>query len=416
MASSQNTPKKQIIILGGSYGGVSVAHQLLKHAIPDLPDNTSYEVVLISPSTQVMCRPACPRAMISDRMLPQEKLFVDIVKQFEQYPTGSFKFIHGIATKLDHQEHVVSIRRHEGTDEILHYYALVIATGATSKSPLLGLSGDASELRARWADFRKALPQAKSIVIGGGGPSGVETAGELGEYLNGRAGWFSSKLENPKVPITVINARDTILPQLRPKIGRQAEHLLAKVGVTVINNVKVQSVIPDNVGLTIDQLTTPATISLSSDQKLTADLYIPAFGTTPNTSFVPQPLLASDGRVKTNATTLRVDDAGPFVYALGDVSNAARPAIHNILSQIPVLAANIKRDLLLNSSAKSRAAAQDANFKEDTRETQLVPIGTKKGVGAMMGYQAPSWAVWLIKGRDYWLWTTGRLWSGKQWN
>jgi hypothetical protein len=54
-------------------------------------------------------------------------------------------------------------------------------------------------------------------------------------------------------------------------------------------------------------------------------------------------------------------------------------------------------------------------FEEDVRETQLVPIGTKKGVGAAMGWRLPGWLVWVIKGRDYWIWTTGRLWSGRQW-
>ena len=33
---------------------------------------------------------------------------------------------------------------------------------------------------------------------------------------------------------------------------------------------------------------------------------------------------------------------------------------------------------------------------------------------AAMGWRIPSFLVWLIKGRDYWLWTTGDLWSGKQ--
>ena len=49
------------------------------------------------------------------------------------------------------------------------------------------------------------------------------------------------------------------------------------------------------------------------------------------------------------------------------------------------------------------------------RETQMVTIGKSKGVGAVMGYQFPSFMIWLIKGRDYWLWTIGGLWTGKQW-
>ena len=44
----------------------------------------------------------------------------------------------------------------------------------------------------------------------------------------------------------------------------------------------------------------------------------------------------------------------------------------------------------------------------------MVPIGKSKDVGAAMGYQLPSFMTWLVKGRDYWLWTTGGLWTDKQ--
>jgi apoptosis-inducing factor 2 len=44
-----------------------------------------------------------------------------------------------------------------------------------------------------------------------------------------------------------------------------------------------------------------------------------------------------------------------------------------------------------------------------------VPVGRRKGVGVAMGWWVPSWVVWGVKGRDYWVWTTGRLWSGRQW-
>ncbi|KAF4924066.1 hypothetical protein CGCVW01_v004300 [Colletotrichum viniferum] len=126
-------------------------------------------------------------------------------------------------------------------------------------------------------------------------------------------------------------------------------------------------------------------------------------------------MLNSDGRVETNPSTLRVDKAGPRTYAIGDVSSYARPAVHNILSAVPVLCANIKRDLLLASGKTDAAAKDDRVFKEDSRETQMVPIGKSKGVGAAMGWRLPGFLVWLIKGRDYWLWTTTKLWGGEQW-
>ena len=402
---------KDIVILGGSYGGVSTAHYLLKHTIPHLLD---HKVILVSPSTQVICRPACPRAMISDELLPQDKLFVNISAVFEQYSKDQFRFVHGAATILDHSSHSTTISLHDGTAEVLRFHTLVIATGASTPSPLLGLNRDETHLRESWKSFRQALPPVKSIVIAGGGPAGVETAGELGEYLNGHAGWFSSKLIDPKVNITVVTSGSQILPILRPSIAKKAEALLAQVGVTVIKNARVQSVSPEDAG-TSSTLRSAATVTLDNGTTLEAGLYIPATGTRPNTSFIDPALLKPDGRVDTNPATLRVDKAGERIYAIGDAASYARPAVHLILDAIPVLCANIKKDLL-HAADNKKVTSEDRTFKEDTRETHMVPIGKSKGVGAAMGYQMPSFFVWLIKGRDYWLWTTGNLWSGKQWN
>lgn len=404
---------KNIAILGGSYGGASTAHYLLKHVVPQLPDKDLYQVVLVSASTHAMDRPACPRALISDDMFPQEKLFVSIDEAFKQYGGGTFRFIQGTVTTLDHTKRVVSIELPTTETTELPFDALVIATGASTPSPLLGLNRDVAFLRQSWADFRTALPAAKAIVISGGGPAGIETAGELGEYLNGQAGWFTAKLDNPKVSITVVNSGPKILPVLRESIATKAERYLARVGAAVLNNTKVTSVEPADAGT--GNVGSKATVTLDDGRTLQADLYIPATGTTPNSGFVHKDLLTANGRVDTNPTTLRVDRAGPRIYALGDVSSAARPAVHLTFNAVPVVGANIKRDLLLASGVEEATAGEDRLYKEDATETQLVPIGKSKGVGSAMGYQVPSWLVWLIKGRDYWLWTTGDLWSGKQW-
>ncbi|KAI8317348.1 Oxidoreductase ptaL [Colletotrichum sp. SAR11_240] len=347
-------------------------------------------------------------------MFPQDTLFVDIATAFRQYPVDKFHFVCAIATALDHVKRTISVSLDGDKGvETIDFEALVIATGASTPSPLLGLNSSYEGLRQSWEDFRKALPQAKTIVIAGGGPAGVETAGELGEYLNGRAGIFDSNLENPKVAITLVTVGTKILPALRPALAQKAERYLAQVGVIVIKNTRVDGVIPNEAE--VEDVGRSATINLSNGQTLRADLYIPATGTRPNTSFIDPSLLTSDGRVKTNPSTLRVDKAGPRIYAIGDVASHARPAIHNILGAVPVLCANIKRDLLLASGETDAAAKDDRVFKEDPRETQMVPIGTTKGVGAAMGWRLPGFLVWLIKGRDYWLWTTTKLWGGEQW-
>lgn len=212
-----------------------------------------------------------------------------------------------------------------------------------------------------------------------------------------------------------MTAGSKILPVLRPAIAKKAENFLAQVGVTVVTGSRVAIVSPTTSAGTGSALTTSATVTLEDGKTLEADLYIPATGAAANTGFIHESLLTASGSVETNISTLRVGKAGARVYAIGDVGSHARPAVHNILNTVPTLCANIKRDLLIAGGKEESTVDADRVFKEDTRETQLVPIGKSKGVGAAMGFQLPSLFVWLIKGRDYWLWTTGDLWSGKQW-
>lgn len=414
--------RKDIIILGGSYGGLSVAHYILKHVIPQTPDKEAFQVILISTSSQVFCRPASPRAMLSDSMFPQHKLFADIETQFLEYEkSGNFQFVKGMAIQLDHTQRIITIKtgNSDGLQE-LSFHGLVIATGASTPSPLLGLIKDETFLRACWGALREALPRARNIVISGGGPAGVEAAGELGEYLNGRPGTFRSKQAHPRVNITLVTGNSKLLPALRQSVADKAEKLLAGVGVTVIKDTRVETVIPARAGRDLELLTSKATIVLGDGKAIDADLYIPATGTTPNNGFISdKSLLAADGRVETNPSTLRVDCAGPNakIYAIGDASSYARPAIHSILSAVPVLCTSMKHDLLHEGSQLKDASSGGGHvFVEDRRETQLVPIGRGKGVGVAMGFELPSFFVWLLKGRDYWLWTTGNLWNGKKWN
>ncbi|POS77478.1 hypothetical protein DHEL01_v204136 [Diaporthe helianthi] len=396
---------KNIVILGGSYGGLSVAHYTLKHVIPKAADKETFRIILISTSSQAFCRPSCPRAMLSDDMFPQDKLFVDIEAQFQHYENSiNFQFIKGTVVHLDHKQRVVVIKKAPDTSQELAFHALVIATGASTPSPLLGFIQDDSFLRESWSAFRKALPAAQNIVISGGGPTSVETAGELGQFLNGRPRFFRSRQTSPRVNITIITSSSKILPDLRQSIADKAEKLSAGVGVSVIKNARVKSVIPAGARSSLELLTSKTTVVLDDGRAIDADIYIPATGTTPNTGFISdRSLLAPDGRVNTNPSTLRVDCAGPcyrMIYAIGDASSYARPAVHNILSAVPVLCASMRHDLLFGGSHQEDPAAR----------------GTSKGVGAAMGTRLPGFLVWLLKGRDYWLWTTESLWNGKKWN
>lgn len=412
---------KTILILGGSYAGVATAHYLLKHVIPSLSQKTSYKVVLVSTSSHFFVRPTSPRALTSEDAFPKDKLFVPLTKAFSQYDSSRIQLVTGAALHLDHKNRSVSVSvSADNTEQKIDYHALIIATGATATSPLFGLFGDHTKTEEAWKELRKKLPTAKTVLVAGGGPTGVETAGELGQYLNGRAGLFGGSSSN-KTVITIVTKSSQILPDLPPPLAQKAEAQLAKLGVSVIKNRKIVGVTPPDAGVIhknggddLTHITDSAEITLDNGEPIKADLYIPATGVSPNTAFIDKHLLDGEGYVNVDSTLRVQNGAGPRVYAIGHVSSSQPRAIHAIMNQTPLLCENLKRDLLAVESGQGENGGTGyRQLEPETKKSQLVVIGGG-GVGLAFGWKIPGFLVWLIKGRDYWLGMTPGMWNGKQ--
>lgn len=287
--------------------------------------------------------------------------------------------------------------------ETIPYYALIIATGTMTPTPTTSFHGDHKKTQEALEDINRRLAKATSVVIAGGGPVAVETAGkvykfpaysavhtkissgEIGEALNGT----KSSAESARVKITVVAGGKKLLPVLGEKFSRKAANFLDKVGVKVVYNTKVTKV---NFGA---EHADKATVTLDNGETMTADVYIPATGAKPNTDFLPKRLLNERGYVRTNPGTLRVDDAGARVYALGDVGSYTRGGILDLYAATPVFGNNFGQDLGLRQA--------DKQHKSDTSETQIVPVGSKVGVGAFKGFGMPSFVVKQAKGKDFML-------------
>lgn len=233
---------RNIVFLGASYAGISATHYFLKHVYPHLPASSTikYKVILINASPKWYQRHASPRAIANTLLMPNEKIFLDIEPGFKQYGDKA-KFLVGKATSWDPEKRVLFITEPSGKEISVSYHALVLATGSKSPSAVWSSFGNGhEEIEAALADANAQVKGAKSIVIAGGGPAGVETAGEIADYLNGTPGWFQKRPKNPKAHITLITSSDKLLPRLRPAIAKQAEHDLNRLGVEVQYNTKVR--------------------------------------------------------------------------------------------------------------------------------------------------------------------------------
>ncbi|KAI8942247.1 hypothetical protein NX059_000328 [Plenodomus lindquistii] len=390
--------ERNIVILGASSAGLGAAHYTLKYILPALKarKDAKYHVYLLNPSAFWYFRIASPRVAASTKRMAAEKVVFDLHKGFAQYPKEDFTFIEASATGLDTASRTVTYHTSKGSeDERLAFHALIVATGSKTFHPAFSSNNDMQDTLASIKETNAKIESSKKIVIVGGGPTGVEFAGEAGEHRNGRPGWFTKTTKNTE--ITLITADKQLLPTLRPAIGKQAEQQLKALHVDVLYNTRVIDTSPSKDGRT--------TIHLSNNTQLETDYYVPAYGVEPNSSWLPADLLDEKKYLKTNPKTLRVDTAGPRIYALGDIGSHSNNLAYQIAMSLPTLAVNLTRDLLAydpkNPDAKPKG--KDREFVPDTREGGIVPIGSGGGVGAVMGWKVPSWFVWMLKGRDYML-------------
>lgn len=169
---------KTIVILGSSFAGVSTAHRLLKQA----PKTGDVKIILVGPNTHLFWNLAIPRAIVPGQF-SDEKLFRAIAPGFKQYSADRFEFINGTAERLNVESKAVVVAT-AGGEKTIGYDMLILATGSRAKGDVpLKLEESYEATQKALHDIQDRVKKANSIVIGGAGPTGVETACELGfEY------------------------------------------------------------------------------------------------------------------------------------------------------------------------------------------------------------------------------------------
>jgi heterodisulfide reductase subunit A-like polyferredoxin len=165
---------KNIVILGGSYAGISAAHAILKQATKAGP----LKITLVSPNTHAYGNMAAARGLVPGEFT-DDTLFRPILPGFTQYSSSQFEFILASAKNLDVKAKTVRISSATGSSSLQYDY-LVLATGSRTKetTPLKGL-GSTEETKAALHEYQGQVEKAKRIVVAGAGVTGTETAGEL---------------------------------------------------------------------------------------------------------------------------------------------------------------------------------------------------------------------------------------------
>jgi NADH dehydrogenase FAD-containing subunit len=258
----------------------------------------------------------------------------------------------------------------------------VIATGTKYPSPAKSATNDSAGTRAHLEDIRSKVKAANSIVIVGGGPVGVEFAGEIREvYANKK--------------VTIVHDTAQVFDNSgNKKFSNKAHDLLVKNKIDLIYN--DVGIIPADVK---DPFFVPAnkTFQTKSGKTLeNVDLVMLAFGNRPDTLWLKNSdfgssILSSNGYVKVNSK-LQVDGQDNL-YVLGDAADLKE-------TKMAFRIGSHSSTVLANLTSQIQGGKASTEYKKDS-DAMVVTFGSKQGVGLLPlfgGMTIGSWASSKLKG------------------
>jgi NADH:ubiquinone reductase (H+-translocating) len=301
----------RVIVIGAGFAGLSAAKRLSGHGVEvTIVDRDNFHTF-----QPLLYQVASAGLDVSDVAYPVRAIFKR---------RADISFRHGEVAQVDLAARHVVLR--DGST--LEYDALVVATGATAgffgitgaadnSHPLYTLA-NARKLRnliLRTLEDSEARPEhhdggAPSLVVVGGGPTGVETAGALVELLAMARETDMVKLDWDRVRVILVDAADQLLGGFHPAAGEYALETLRNRGVDIRLSSPVKEVTHDGLRLGGDH----------QGEEIRADVVIWAGGVT-----VDGTLAASLPVTKGKGGRIQVGDdltlAGhPEVCVVGDAA------------------------------------------------------------------------------------------------
>ncbi|KAH9891454.1 FAD/NAD(P)-binding domain-containing protein [Xylariomycetidae sp. FL2044] len=363
-----------IVILGGAYAGVQIAHRLLKYTAPQVKD---LKVILVSKNSHFYWNMASVRAIVPG-VLKEEQYMLPLEQGFAKYPASGFEFIEGAAEHVDTDNKTVKVSTGgAGADErVISYDHLVLTTGTRTVSDQVPWknNGTHEEVKLLMKKTQERVKAAKHIVVAGAGSTGVETAAELAfEY--GSSG--ADKHERKEIWLLASGAE--VLDG--DSLASSAAAELKKLGVNVRTGARVASAaeLPD--GRT-------EVVLEGSGEKIITDCYLPTMGVLPNTEYLPAKVL-TDRKFVDIDDHYRVKNAQD-VWAAGDI--VWKPKGSYVLSEKQ--AAGVAKNIDAVLKGKSTTVVKTLPF-----DVFFVATGRSRGAGRMGPVKVFSIMVNMAKGK-----------------
>ncbi|CAL8258934.1 unnamed protein product [Lota lota] len=353
-----------VVVVGGGFGGIAAAQQLkssgVKFTLIDLKDAFHHNVAAL-------------RASVQDGFA--QKTFIPYAETFG----GSF--VQGRVVLVDPVGQRVVL---EDGQEFL-YSHLILCTGTDGPFPgkYTTLSSYQTAIQ-RYQDLLQQIQAASSVLVVGGGATGVEMAAEI-------------KTEFPDKKVVLVHSRIPLAdPGLLASVRQQAKEVLLEKGVELVLGQKLSDLGSVEVNVTRkNQL-----LTTDRGTEIQADLVICCTGQKVNSAAYASSLadcVAENGSLQVNPH-LQVA-SHPNIYAIGDCANTQEPkmAYHAGL-HAAVAVSNITNSL----------AGKDLCSYSPGNVTMLLAMGRDDGVGQFNGLRLPRCAVVLAKSKNLLLWKSWR--------
>lgn len=215
------------------------------------------------------------------------------------------RFLKAAVTRVDPEQKIVLTARGEiryrfcvlGLGSTVNYFGV---PGAAEFTFCVRTLAEATHFRRRLIDRFESDDERIDVVIVGAGYTGVEVAGQLGHLMKRD---IKKLYPEKKMTITIVEAGDSLIPQLPPPARQKIQHRLAKMTVTIRFNAKVKDV-------------TAAGVTVNDNETLPSDLTVWCAGVK-NTvgQYLPEGL-TEKGRLPVNHFLQH--QCYPELYGVGD--------------------------------------------------------------------------------------------------
>jgi len=386
---------KRILILGGGYAGVNV----LKHLQETFESDTEVSISLVSQDNFFLHTPLLPE--MATGMLASRHIAT---------PIRSFckraRYYQAKVDSIDLNNNKVTISRAlDSQKRELEFDYLVIALGGKTNffgnkniekhALTIKTLGDAIVMRnhiismlesADQEDDPNVLSKLMTFVVVGGGFSGVETVGEINDFVKESVNEFYRNIDPEKIKIILVSAGEKILPEIGD-LGEYAMESLTKNGVEIIKNTKLVDAEADHILLDNGMKISYATLIWAGG--VTVDPVISKL----ETEHSPRGNVVVDKFLKLKNH--------PNVFSLGDCAliidertgKPYPPTAQHAVREAKIVSKNIISLIRANDSEKP--------FVYDSKGS-MAKIGKRNGVAFLMGNKIHGFVAWFLW-RQYYL-------------